>query len=406
MAEKQKRPKQLQFDFGQAVVPVAKQGGQKKNSKAGQSDKKRQDKTKTTRKAEVRKSHTLQPRTKTKKVEPPPLGKRKGYRTPLASRLLLLLLFLMILILFWAWFSTQRPVQLESQDMQRTVIAVTIEPGMTARSVSQLLEQVGVITDYSALLSYFVAHDLATIIRSGSYLMDASMSFEQIADVLTSMPDELSLTIPPAFTIQSIDRYLVNRIGLKEGSFIKATEDLAIAYGLSFSEGWLLSGTYTVNRKRAAADLALHMYNSMLTELTKHLGSDLLQHYSIEDLLIVASMIQAETQNPQQMPLISSVIHNRLKNGEPLGIDATTRYELDDWYNPIPKEALETKSPYNTRRRAGLPPSGICSPGAEALQAAFFPADTEYFYYLHGYDKAIHPGKTYEDHKRNITLYR
>ena len=236
--------------------------------------------------------------------------------------------------------------------------------------------------------------------------MDASMSFEQIADVLTSMPDELSLTIPPAFTIQSIDRYLVNRIGLKEGSFIKATEDLAIAYGLSFSEGWLLSGTYTVNRKRAAADLALHMYNSMLTELTKHLGSDLLQHYSIEDLLIVASMIQAETQNPQQMPLISSVIHNRLKNGEPLGIDATTRYELDDWYNPIPKEALETKSPYNTRRRAGLPPSGICSPGAEALQAAFFPADTEYFYYLHGYDKAIHPGKTYEDHKRNITLYR
>ncbi|NCC64698.1 MAG: hypothetical protein EOM15_08595, partial [Spirochaetia bacterium] len=325
MAEKQKRPKQLQFDFGQNVSSKIKQGAQKKSSKPAQSDKKRQDKTKATRKAEIRKSHTVQPRPKTKKIEPPQLGKRKGYRTPFASRLLLFLLVFMILTLFWVWFYTYRHVQPESEDIQRTVIAVTIEPGMTARSVSQLLEQVGVITDYSKLLSYFVAHDLATVIRSGSYLMDASMSFEQIADVLTSMPDELSLTIPPAFTIQSIDRYLVNRLGLKEGSFIKATEDLAIAYGLSFSEGWLLSGTYTVNRKRAAADLALHMYNSMLAELTKHLGSDLLQYYSVEDLLIVASMIQAETQNPQQMPLISSVIHNRLKNGEPLGIDATTR---------------------------------------------------------------------------------
>jgi UPF0755 protein len=79
---------------------------------------------------------------------------------------------------------------------------------------------------------------------------------------------------------------------------------------------------------------------------------------------------------------------------------------LDDWDNPIPVKALENKTPYNTRRKAGLPPSGISAPSAEALHAAFYPEETPYFYYLHGLDKAIHYAVDYEEHKQNIEKHR
>ncbi|HCU30844.1 MAG TPA: hypothetical protein DIC57_10740, partial [Sphaerochaeta sp.] len=81
--------------------------------------------------------------------------------------------------------------------------------------------------------------------------------------------------------------YLVNRLGFEPGVFLQSAHDLAKAYGLSFSEGWLLSGVYSVNIQRAANDLALSMYQAMLDEIKKHLGTPLLERYSIEELLII-----------------------------------------------------------------------------------------------------------------------
>lgn len=356
------------------------------------------------------------PATKTSKpkkqqVVPPKIGKRTSYRPPLSRRLLLPLLIALLactaLILLYAYF--EKPAILDpsvSVVEERDVVALTIESGMTARTVSLLLEQLGVVEDTQAFLAYLVEEELATVIQTGTYIMGRNLAFSEVASMFANTEKTMEVTIPPGFTIFEIDDYLANRLEGESGLFIEAVNDLASAYQLSFTEGWLLSGTYTVHRNRAGEELALAMYQKMLLKLQGLLDSPLLERYSVEELLIVASMIQAETQNVTQMEGISSVIHNRLENGEPLGIDATTRYEIGDWENPIPTEALETKSPYNTRRKAGLPPSGICSPGVEALEAAFFPKDSPYFYYLHGYDKEIHYAETYEQHKENISLYR
>ncbi|WP_319756351.1 endolytic transglycosylase MltG [uncultured Sphaerochaeta sp.] len=356
------------------------------------------------------------PATKTSKpkkqqVVPPKIGKRTSYRPPLSKRLLLPLLIALlvctVLIILYAHF--ERPSILDRSPSvieERDVVALTIESGMTARTVSLLLEQLGVVEDAQTFLAYLVDEELATVIQTGTYIMGRNLEFREVASMLANTEKTMDVTIPPGFTILEIDGYLASRLGGEAGLFIEAVNDLVSAYQLSFAEGWLLSGPYTVHRNRAGEELALAMYQKMLRELQGLLDSPLLERYSIEELLIVASMIQAETQDVTQMEGISSVIHNRLKNGEPLGIDATTRYEIGDWENPIPIEALETKSPYNTRRKAGLPPSGICSPGVDALEAAFFPKDSPYFYYLHGYDKEIHYAETYEEHKQNISLYR
>lgn len=345
------------------------------------------------------------------KVTPPKIGTRHGYRPTLAFRLrfpvFLMAFAVCALALFFAFRKEVGPVgRYVATVKQPSLVEVTIKPGMSAREVSLLLKGLGVVDDEQALMQYFIANNIATIIRSGTFVMERGMDHTAIGKQLTARLGELVLEVSPAFTLEAIDRYLENRGYAKGGEFLKAVEALKKEYSLSFVEGWLLSGEYTVPAKEAPFALAHAMFDAMLTLLQPHLGSERVAQWGVEQTLIIASMIQAETQDIEEMPLIASVIYNRLEAGEPLGIDATTRYELDDWKNPIPKKALETQTPYNTRRKVGLPPSGICSPSKSAVEAALFPLESPYFYYLHGLDKRLHPAITYEEHTRNIRQYR
>jgi uncharacterized YceG family protein len=100
------------------------------------------------------------------------------------------------------------------------------------------------------------------------------------------------------------------------------------------------------------------------------------------DVLVIASMVEREAQLPAERPLIAAVIYNRLKDGVPLGIDATIRYATGNWSRPLRRSELEIDSPYNTRKRAGLPPTPIGNPGLAAMQAAAAPANVDYRYYV------------------------
>jgi uncharacterized YceG family protein len=89
---------------------------------------------------------------------------------------------------------------------------------------------------------------------------------------------------------------------------------------------------------------------------------------------------------PKQRKLVGSVIYNRLREGIPLGIDATIRFATGNYARPLTVSELETDSPYNTRLNAGLPPGPINSPGLAALRAAAHPAETEFIYYVNDPD--------------------
>ena len=91
------------------------------------------------------------------------------------------------------------------------------------------------------------------------------------------------------------------------------------------------------------------------------------------DVLIIASMVEREAQLARERPLIAAVIHNRLKEGIPLGIDATIRYDIDNWSRPLRVSELERDTPYNTRTRRGLPPTPIGNPGLASIKAAAEP---------------------------------
>jgi UPF0755 protein len=106
------------------------------------------------------------------------------------------------------------------------------------------------------------------------------------------------------------------------------------------------------------------------------------QGLSPYDVVIVASMIEREIAVPEERKLAASVIYNRLEQGTPLGIDATIRFEDQNFTEPLVQSRLDTDTPYNTRINAGLPPGPIGNPGLASLEAAANPAETDYFFYV------------------------
>jgi uncharacterized YceG family protein len=101
------------------------------------------------------------------------------------------------------------------------------------------------------------------------------------------------------------------------------------------------------------------------------------------DVLIIASMVEKETVAPAERRLVAAVIYNRLRNGMPLGIDATIRYGRGvPGTEPLTQSDIESDDPYNTRRRPGLPPTPIANPGLASMRAAANPARVDYLYFV------------------------
>lgn len=286
---------------------------------------------------------------------------------------------------------------------------VTIASGSTASDVCDRLEAEGVFSPRASgqLLAYLTEQGLDTRIRSGVYLIPESISIEHAALMLSKgFSDWAVLSFYAGMTISQIDDHLSARGIIGTGEFLTAAESTAAAEHLAFSEGFFFPDVYAVTiGPQTAQLLAQAMHRACVQELHPYLEAAASRGLSAEELIIIASMIERETADPYDMPIISSVIANRIDQGMPLGIDATTRYESGDWSGPITLEQLQADTPYNTRRRPGLPPTGISNPGRDALAAAALPAQTSFLYYLHDRDGIMHPSETYAEHLDLVQQY-
>lgn len=269
---------------------------------------------------------------------------------------------------------------------------VEIAKGMGAGEVARLFEPV---FDSDEFLSYMIDRGLTTSIQPGSYIIDSSMSAEEAAQLITSRVENTSVTVYAGYTLEDIDRMLWSRGFAGRGDFLAACDELAAEYGMPFVEGYLMSGVYEFTDVHS---LAYSMLSSTLDWFRSHSQELASSSLSMDEAVRIASMVNRETQDKEQMPFIAAVILNRLEEDMPLGIDATTRYELDDWTGKLPQSAYEKITPYNTRRQKGLPPSGIGCPSPASLESVLEPADTGALYYLHDKDGRLYTSSTYEEH--------
>ncbi|MDQ3066015.1 MAG: endolytic transglycosylase MltG [Actinomycetota bacterium] len=183
---------------------------------------------------------------------------------------------------------------------------------------------------------------------------------------------------------------------LSANAYAKAAQSAKLPVGFRGDargiEGFLFPATYEFTPKTTAQQLVgdqLEFFDANWAKVD--LGFSKTKNLTPYDVLIIASMIEKETIAPDERPLVSAVIYNRLKAGMALGIDATIRYGLDvPGTESLRVSQLESDNPYNTRNRTGLPPTPIANPGLASMQAAAHPAKVDFLFFVRKPDKVHH----------------
>ena len=259
-------------------------------------------------------------------------------------------------------------------------------------------------------------------IQAGSYEVNAG---EAVSDVVARLltgdtrQDELTLTFPEGFTLEQIaERTAARGIGTKE-EFIAAARALnwleefpflkgalppiALATGGDL-EGYLFPDTYRVFIDDEPADVIRRMLATFekkgLPSIASAAGGR-----NVDQLVIMASIVEREVQTDDDMALVSGVLWSRFDDGAGLDADATVRYALDKPTEALTVQDLKSASPYNTRRFRGLPPGPISNPGLRALQAAANPEDSDYYFYLNAPSGETIFSRTNDEHNVNKAKY-
>jgi len=237
-------------------------------------------------------------------------------------------------------------------------------------------------------------------IEPGGYMVSKGMNAWELADTLVNHPYQKWVVIPEGLRATEIAEKLQKELSL---SNLAKGEFLVEAH-----EGYLFPDTYLLNLDYTGIDIAKRM-KSQFDEKTADLFKQADEANIRNDTLIVlASLVQREAANENEMPLIAGVIWNRWLKDMPFQIDATIQYALGEpgnWWPIITPEDYKLDSPYNTYIHKGRPPTPICSPGLAAIDAVINSQDSEYLYYLHDSQGQIHLAKTYEEHLQNIEEY-
>jgi UPF0755 protein len=171
-------------------------------------------------------------------------------------------------------------------------------------------------------------------------------------------------------------------------------------------EGYLFPDTYYFlpdTSPRTAVDVMRNNFNSVVGEIEEEIRASGL---SIHEIVTMASLLEEEARRPETRKIVAGILWKRIEIGMPLQVDAVFGYILGkNGYAPN-FDDLEVESPYNTYLNRGLPPGPISNPGLVSIEAALYPTETDYLYYLTGADGLMYYAKTFEQHKANRSKLR
>ena len=255
-------------------------------------------------------------------------------------------------------------------------------------------------------------------LRYGTFTFHKESGLEEIIQVLTTggaQKDSIMFTIPEGYSIEMIAKKLEAENICTEADFLQAVEqdydywfvkeipdNKDIKYKL---QGFLFPETYAITEDMTAEDIVKVMLNQFDKAFTEEMRErmDILDK-DIFTIVIEASIIEREAKVPEERPMISGVIQNRLAIDMKLQMCPTALYPITDGNydkNFVTIEDTRFDSPYNTYVYAGLPVGPIANPGASSLEAALYPVEHEYLFYHTNEEKKDGSHiftKTYQEH--------
>lgn len=307
----------------------------------------------------------------------------------------------------------------------------TIESGETALTVSSRLEEAGFIRDGNLFRVYMRYNGIDQRLAAGDFEISRNMSMKEIADVLQrARYEEIVFTVPEGMRAEEVADMLDVRNIMDGDSFLalvrsggQAAQALGdypwLPAGLSTLEGYLFPDTYRLPVPATPNDLVQRMLDNFGQRVTDDVLAPARQAgRGLEQIIIMASIVEREAPLADERPLVASVYWNRVSGacsdqtgGAYLQADPTVQYAAgrpgEWWWKPPSVEAYASvQSPYNTYLRPGLPPTAIASPGLSAIQAAAQPAETQYCFFVATGDDSHVFATTLAEHEANIAQYQ
>ena len=282
---------------------------------------------------------------------------------------------------------------------------ISIAKGSTPAAVIGKLVSEGVISNGTPVLLYLRTLGDGSKIRAGDYKFPSPISPMQVLKELEKGEERVTrITIPEGFTIYDIAKRLANWHNTNKSDDVNAPQptplsdqqillmmnDTSLIRDLAPEaknlEGYMYPSTYDVDPNANVEDIIKQMVGQF-RKVWKPEWTDAAKAKGLtpHQVVTIASLIETESKFPQERPIVASVINNRLTKGIPLGIDQTNVYIAKmqgRWDGTIHQSDLDVESPYNTRKRAGLPPGPISSVTESSIEAALNPATTDYIFYV------------------------
>lgn len=267
-------------------------------------------------------------------------------------------------------------------------VKVTIPPKATMRIAAESLAKAGVISMPRLFRLYASARKHDRVIKAGTYSLHKDAGWNYILDELRSGKAIVHVVaIPEGFSLSQIENTVNAKLGTPADSFDAVVRDTALLHRLEVPtqtvEGYLFPDTYTFQEgttARVAVETMVRKFEQVWKpEWTARLDT---LHLSRNDVMALASIVEKEAKMPEERPVIAAVYLNRLKTGMLLQADPTVQYALGKHVARVFYKDLEVDSPYNTYKVKGLPPGPIASPGRASIQAALYPANVPYLYFV------------------------
>lgn len=277
-----------------------------------------------------------------------------------------------------------------------------IQNGESVSSFSKRLEEEKLIRSAFIFHLYLKLNNLDRKIQAGSFSLAENYTVAELSKTLTEGRLDKWVTVVEGLRKEQVAETLAKNFNISTEKFISDS-----------SEGYLFPDTYLIPVKANEEEIL----SIFATNFNKKVSSELLaaaekKGLDKEQLIILASIVERETKDNSDRPIVAGIFIKRWRDGLNLGSDVTVQYALgysnDEkswWRKNLIAEDLDFSSPYNTRKNVGLPPGPICSPGLSAINAVINSVESPYYFFLLDKNGKTHYAKTYEEHLQNIKQY-
>jgi len=336
----------------------------------------------------------------------------KEINAPSKKNFYIIILIILLFSLWTIFYQTFFTRYSWNEDVPSKIIKVT--PGMNVSEIANILGDSNVISGTIWFKAAYKLYGNNENIKAGTYFFSKGMNNVEVLRILLYETANLKgkITIPEGARISLIARLAEKELNLSQEQIILESQNdsliniLGLRGKINNLEGFLFPDTYYLYENISEKTLIGIMFDEFLKKVIDNPEINFAFNSDSDELLstiILASIVQSETGNLQEMPIVAGLYKNRLKKRMKLQADPTIQYVLPGGPRRLLNKDYMFDSEYNTYLHYGLPPGPICNPGLDAIKSVVQPVENDFLFMVADTNRTHRFAKSYQEHLKNIS---